>query len=62
MDRYDFNSTVSWSAILAGAFTAAAVTLIVVAFGVGAGLAVVSPWSGEGISGTTASWAVDCFS
>jgi hypothetical protein len=61
MDRYDFNSTVSWSAILAGAFTAAAVTLIVVAFGVGAGLAVVSPWSGEGISGTTASWAAGLF-
>jgi hypothetical protein len=61
MDRYDFNSTVSWSAILAGAFTAAAVTLIVVAFGVGAGLAVVSPWSGEGISGTTASWAAGFF-
>jgi hypothetical protein len=33
MDRYDFNSTVSWGAILAGGFTAAAVTLIVVAFG-----------------------------
>jgi len=61
MDRYDFNSTVSWSAILAGAFTAAAVTLIVVAFGVGAGLAVVSPWSGEGISATTASWAAGLF-
>ena len=61
MDRYDFNSTVSWGAILAGAFTAAAVTLIVVAFGVGAGLAVVSPWSGEGISATTASWAAGLF-
>lgn len=58
MDRYD---TVSWGAILAGAFTAAAVTLIVVAFGVGAGLAVVSPWSGEGISATTASWAAGLF-
>ena len=61
MDRYDFNSTVSWGAILAGAFTAAAVTPIVVAFGVGAGLAVVSPWSGEGISATTASWAAVLF-
>ena len=62
MDRYDFNSTVSWGAILAGGFTAAAVTLIVVAFGVGAGLSVVSPWNGEGISATTASWAPACSS
>jgi hypothetical protein len=61
MDRYDFNSTVSWGAILAGGFTAAAVTLIVVAFGVGAGLSVVSPWNGEGISATTASWAAGLF-
>ena len=35
MDPYSFNSTVSWGAILAGGFTAAAVSLIVVAFGVG---------------------------
>ena len=61
MDRYDFNSTVSWGDILAGGFTAAAVTLIVVAFGVGAGLSVASPWSGEGISATTASWAAGLF-
>jgi hypothetical protein len=61
MDRYDFNSTVSWGAILAGGFTAAAVTLIVVAFGVGAGLSVVSPWNGEGISATTASWSAGLF-
>lgn len=61
MDRYLLNSTVSWGAIVAGGFVAAAVTLIVAAFGVGAGLAVVSPWSGEGISGTTASWAAGLF-
>lgn len=59
MDRYD--STVSWGAILAGGFTAAAVSLIVVAFGVGAGLSVVSPWDGEGISASTASWAAGLF-
>ena len=59
MDRTD--SAVSWGAILAGAFTAAAVTLIVAAFGVGAGLAVISPWNGEGISATTASWAAGLF-
>jgi hypothetical protein len=61
MDRDDFNSTVSWGAILAGGFTTAAVTLIVVAFGVGAGLSVVSPWNGEGISATTASWSAGLF-
>jgi len=61
MDRDNFNSTVSWGAILAGSFTAAAVSLIVVAFGVGAGLSVVSPWAGEGISATTASWSAGLF-
>ena len=61
MDRYDFNSTVSWGAILAGGFTAAAVSLIVIAFGVGVGLSVVSPWNGEGISATTASWSAGLF-
>jgi hypothetical protein len=61
MDRDVLNSTVSWAAILAGGFTAAAVTLIVVAFGVGAGLSVVSPWEGEGISATTASWSAGLF-
>jgi hypothetical protein len=61
MDRDNFNSTVSWGAILAGGFTAAAVSLIVVAFGIGAGLSVVSPWEGEGISATTASWSAGVF-
>jgi hypothetical protein len=60
MDRLDLSAT-SWGAILAGGVTAAAVSLIVVAFGVGAGLAVISPWSGEGISATTASWAAGGF-
>jgi len=61
MDRYDINSTVSWGAILAGGFTAAAVSLIVIAFGVGVGLSVVSPWIGEGISETTAGWSAGLF-
>ena len=61
MDRDAFNSTVSWGAILAGGFTAAAVSLIVMAFGVGAGLSVVSPWEGQGISATTASWSAGLF-
>lgn len=61
MERDGFNSTVSWGAILAGGFTAAAVSLIVVAFGVGVGLSVVSPWEGQGISATTASWSAGLF-
>ena len=61
MDPYSFNPTVSWGAILAGGFTAAAVSLIVVAFGVGVGLSVVSPWTGEGISATTTSWSAGLF-
>ncbi len=61
MERADLNSTVSWGAILAGGAAAAAVTLLVTAFGIGAGLAVVSPWEGDGISATTASWAAGLF-
>jgi hypothetical protein len=61
MDRYLLNSTVSWGAIIAGGFVAVAITLVVAAFGVGVGLAVVSPWSGEGVSATTASWAAGVF-
>jgi hypothetical protein len=59
MDR-DYSAT-SWGAILAGGVTSAAVTLIVVAFGVGGGLAVISPWEGQGISSTTAHWAAGLF-
>ena len=55
MDR-DFNAAVSWGAILAGSVTAAAVTLLVTAFVVGGGLALVSPWQGEGISASSAGW------
>jgi len=46
-------SLVSWGAVIAGGLAAAAVTLILLAFGVGIGLSVVSPWSGEGVSSTT---------
>ncbi|HEY5106856.1 MAG TPA: hypothetical protein VII73_08795 [Caulobacteraceae bacterium] len=38
-------SGVSWAAIIAGAFVAAAVSLILIALGSGLGLASVSPWS-----------------
>lgn len=47
------NSAVSWAAIIAGAFTAAAVMLILLLLGSGLGLAAVSPWANSGISMTT---------
>jgi len=46
-------SGASWGAIFAGAAVSLAVTLAVVAFGVGLGLSVVSPWENAGISATT---------
>jgi hypothetical protein len=57
MDREYFNSTVSWGAIAAGAVVTCAVTLFVTALAVGGGLAIVSPWSGDGVSATTFGWA-----
>jgi len=46
---------VSWGAVIAGAVGAAALSLVLFVLGTGLGLAAVSPWSREGISGTTAS-------
>jgi hypothetical protein len=46
-------SGVSWPSIVAGAVVACAMTLVLIAFGTGLGLSVVSPWSGSGISTTT---------
>ena len=46
-------SAASWSAIIAGAFVAAAVSLILLALGSGLGFALISPWEGQGISVTT---------
>lgn len=46
-------SGVSWGAVAAGAVVSCALTLVVLAFGVGLGLSVVSPWSGSGVSATT---------
>jgi hypothetical protein len=45
---------VSWGAVIAGAVGAAALSLVLFLLGTGLGLAVVSPWAGDGISGTTA--------
>lgn len=44
---------VSWAAVAAGAIVSCALTLVVLAFGVGLGLSVVSPWGGAGVSATT---------
>src|SRR3984957_11197702 len=44
---------VSWAAVAAGAVVSCALTLVVLAFGIGLGLSVVSPWSGSGGSATT---------
>lgn len=54
---------VSWPAIIAGAFVAAAVTLILLALGSGLGFAAMSPWPGQGVSGvsvavTAAIWLI----
>ncbi|HZL30162.1 MAG TPA: hypothetical protein VFC54_03760 [Pseudolabrys sp.] len=43
----------SWKAILAGTVASAALTLVLVAFGVGVGFSVISPWNGSGISAST---------
>src|SRR6202051_3889956 len=44
---------VSWAAVAAGATVSCALTLVLIAFGTGLGLSVVSPWAGSGISATT---------
>jgi hypothetical protein len=46
-------SGVSWAAVSAGAIVSCALTLVLLAFGIGLGLSVVSPWSGAGVSATT---------
>jgi hypothetical protein len=46
-------SGVSWAAIVAGAFVAAAISLILLALGAGAGLSSLSPWSVSGVSPAT---------
>src|ERR1700722_5866297 len=44
---------VSWAAVTAGAIVSCALTLVLIAFGLGLGLSVVSPWAGSGVSATT---------
>ena len=57
-------SAASWSAIIAGAFVAAGVSLVLLALGSGLGFAIVSPWHNQGCSSkpvcdpTTAIWFI----
>src|ERR1700681_1463640 len=44
------SSGVSWPAVIAGAFVAAALSLILLALGTGIGLSAISPWEGTGAS------------
>jgi hypothetical protein len=46
-------SAASWPSIIAGAFVAAAATVILLALGSGIGLASISPWPNHGASATT---------
>jgi len=48
-----YSSGVSWAAVIAGAFVAAALALILLALGTGLGLSSVSPWSNSGASSST---------
>jgi hypothetical protein len=49
----DAQSATSWGAIAAGAVGAAALALLLIAFGAGLGLSAVSPWSDSGVSAST---------
>jgi hypothetical protein len=46
-------SAVAWCAVFAGAVASAALSLILLLLGTGFGLTLVSPWTNEGISGTS---------
>lgn len=47
------SSAVSWAAVSAGAFVAAALSLSLLALGTGLGFSAISPWSGQGASAAT---------
>jgi len=47
------SSGVSWAAVVAGAFVAASLSLILLALGTGMGLSSISPWSNMGASAST---------
>jgi hypothetical protein len=47
------DSAISWAAVAGGTFAAAALTLLLVAFGAGMGFSAISPWGNSGVSATT---------
>jgi hypothetical protein len=49
----DAQCATSWGAIAAGAVGAAALALLLIAFGAGLGLSAVSPWNDSGVSAST---------
>jgi hypothetical protein len=49
----DAQCGVSWAAVAAGAVGAAALALLLIAFGAGLGLSAISPWSDSGVSAST---------
>jgi hypothetical protein len=57
----DAQPAVSWPAVAAGAVAAAALTLLLVAFGAGMGFSAVSPWSDSGVSASTFSVATGIY-
>lgn len=53
-NREAHSSGVAWGAVIGGAFVICALYLILLALGAGFGLLAVSPWSGAGITASTA--------
>ena len=52
-DQEGSSSGVSWSAVIAGAFVTASLSLVLLALGTGLGLSSVSPWANSGVSAST---------
>src|SRR5471032_1469459 len=50
------SSGVSWAAVIAGAFVAAALSLALLALGAGIGFSAVSPWANTGASASAIGW------
>ena len=62
-ERLRLGAAASWPAIIAGAFVAAATSLVLLALGSGLGFAAISPWPGHGVTAstfavTTAIWLI----
>jgi hypothetical protein len=52
-DSVSGGSAASWPSIIAGAFVAASVSLVLLSLGSGLGFASISPWPGHGVTATT---------